>query len=427
MCNWGAECMNLKKLLFEADDLLLTRTIRIQPGGSETSVALRSVVKFHFKLGQEHDDKVFYVAAHHWAPSLIRRNYEGSKGNRASRQFKTLLTRSEAGSYDCSIEEKINNFESCMKRAGVSILRTDERCLLFAQAPSNPLSSVRSYFQGLTGHRAVRLRERILVEQNHEPLAVPKAISSASPLRLVASPASPELIPSASAFQNYIRERQIKCVDKTSSHPKFLEAFRMLRTFHENFDAIECAMDPKLFLYPCRGDPGFHLCQKYCIRYRRKPMAFCDYCRQRKKVICRAELAHQKIKLEDTEGKRTAANSHTPFLSLSPGEIKDRMANLAKDRTFYRYTAGRLRKALVSAKAKFKYLDCGSGFRSLITKAFETLANLDAGEQAEAKQHVRGQSFTCMFSATSREVLVPSSQQELMRCRWLRCEQELEV
>ncbi len=69
--------MNLKKLLVQADDVLLTRMICIQPSGSETSVALRSVVKFHLKLGPEDDDKLFYVAAHHWAPSLISRNYEG--------------------------------------------------------------------------------------------------------------------------------------------------------------------------------------------------------------------------------------------------------------------------------------------------------------------------------------------------------------
>jgi hypothetical protein len=86
MCNWGAECTNLKKLLVQANDVLLTRMSCVQPGGSETSVALRSVVKFHLKLGPEHDDKVFCVAAHHWVPSLTSRNYEGSKGNRASRR-----------------------------------------------------------------------------------------------------------------------------------------------------------------------------------------------------------------------------------------------------------------------------------------------------------------------------------------------------
>jgi hypothetical protein len=286
------------------------------------------------------------------------------------------------------MDEKINNFESCMKRAGVSTPRTDERRPLFAQAPTNTLSSVRSYFQGLTGDRAARLRERILVERNLEPLAVPTAISSASPLCLVASPASPEVIPSASTFQNCIRERQTKHDAKTSSHPKFLEAFRMLRTFHNNFDAIECATDPKVFLCPCRGDPGSVLCQKHSIRRRRIPLACCNHCGQLKEKICRAERMHQKVKVEDTDGKRTAANSHTPFMALSPGEKQVRMANLAKDRKVHRYTARRLRKALDSSKAKFKCLDCGSGFRSLIAKAFESLANLDAEEKAEAKQHV---------------------------------------
>jgi hypothetical protein len=36
--------------------------------------------------------------------------------------------------------------------------------------------------------------------------------------------------------------------------------------------------------------------------------------------------------------------------SLSPGEKDARMANLAKDRKFYRYTAGLLQKALESSK-----------------------------------------------------------------------------
>ena len=282
------------------------------------------------------------------------------------------------------MEETINNFESCMKRAGVSISRMDERRPLFAQAPTNTLSSVRSYFQGLTGDRAVRLRERILFEKNREPLAVPEAVSSASPLRLVAPPSSPDLIPSASPFQNYIRERQMKCNDKTSSHPKFLAAFRMLRTFHQNFDAIECATDPKVFLYPCRGDPRSNLCLKYVVLHRQFQMAFCEYCGQREAKISRAVRMHQKVKFEDADGNRTAADSCISFKSLSPGEKNVRMANLAKDRKFYRYTAGRLQKALESSKAKFKYLNCGSGFRSLITTACLALANLDAEEKAEA-------------------------------------------
>jgi hypothetical protein len=107
--------------------------IRIQVGTSETSVVLRLAVRFHFKLGPEYDDTDFYVAARHWAPSLISRNYEGSKGNRPSCQFKSLLTRLEAGSYDCSMEEKNNNFESCMKRAGVSIFEDGrEASIIFA-------------------------------------------------------------------------------------------------------------------------------------------------------------------------------------------------------------------------------------------------------------------------------------------------------
>jgi hypothetical protein len=92
--------LNLKELLDEAGDDLPARMIPIKPGVSKTSIALRSVVKFHFKLGTEHDDADFYIAAHHWMPSLISKNYKGSKGNRPSRQFKSLLTASEACSYD---------------------------------------------------------------------------------------------------------------------------------------------------------------------------------------------------------------------------------------------------------------------------------------------------------------------------------------
>jgi hypothetical protein len=209
MCNWGPECLNLKKLLDQAGDVLLTRMIRITLGNSETCIALRSVVKHHFKLGPECDDKDYLVAAYHWAPSLIKRNFAGSKGKRPLRQFKTLLTRAEAGSYNCSMEETINNFKSCMRRAGALISRMDERRLLSSQAPTNTLSNVRSYFQGLTRERAVRLRERILDEQHRESLAVSEEVSSASPLRLKSPPSaplvsSPDLTPSASTYQNYI-------------------------------------------------------------------------------------------------------------------------------------------------------------------------------------------------------------------------------
>jgi hypothetical protein len=123
VCNWGVECFNLKKLLDEAGDDHLTRMIPIKSGASELSISLRSAVKLHFKLGSEDDGLDFYVAAHHWTPSLISKSYEGSKGNRPSRQFKILLTPSEARSYDWSMSENINNFESCMRRAGVSIPR----------------------------------------------------------------------------------------------------------------------------------------------------------------------------------------------------------------------------------------------------------------------------------------------------------------
>ena len=52
-------------------------------------------------------------------------------------------------------------FRVMHEQSGVPIKRTDGRQHLIVQAPIiNPLSSARSYFQGLTGPRAVRLRER---------------------------------------------------------------------------------------------------------------------------------------------------------------------------------------------------------------------------------------------------------------------------
>jgi hypothetical protein len=62
---------------------------------------------------------------------------------------------------------------------------------------------------------------------------------------------------------------------------------------------------------------------------------------------------------------------------------------LAKDRRKYRRTThGLLRKGLESSKSKFKYLDCASDFRTLITSAFQTLSSLAPLEKAEVKQHI---------------------------------------
>jgi hypothetical protein len=215
MCNWGLECLELKKLFAEAGHVSQTRMIPIKPGASDTTVALRSLVKFLFKLGPEYHNTDFYVAAHHWPPALIERNYKGSKSNRPSRQFKTLLTRSEAASYDCAMDVTSNNFASCLKRVGVLIEESDKRRLLFVQGPTNTLYNVRSYFDGLTDHRAIRIRKRLHPEQSHEQLAVPEAVSLASPLpnatttaSLPVLPLSPEIIPSLSLYSNYIREQR---------------------------------------------------------------------------------------------------------------------------------------------------------------------------------------------------------------------------
>jgi hypothetical protein len=112
MCDWGPERLKLKKVFAEAERVLQMRMIPIKHGASHANVALRSLVKFLFKLGPEHDNADFYMAAHHWPPALIERNCQGSK-DRASRQFKTLLTRSEAALCDCAVDVTSDNFSSC--------------------------------------------------------------------------------------------------------------------------------------------------------------------------------------------------------------------------------------------------------------------------------------------------------------------------
>jgi hypothetical protein len=222
MCDWGPECLKLKKLFAEAEHISQMRMIPIKHGASsDANVALRSLVKFLFKLGPEHDNADFHVAAHHWPPALIERNYKGSK-DRAPRQFKTLLTRLEAASYNCAMDVTSNNFASCLKRAGVSIKESDERRLLFVQGPANTLcDNVRSYFGGLTDHRAIRIRRQLHAEQIHEQLAVPEAVSSASLLpnatttaSLPVLPLSPETISPASLCSNCIRDRHLKFDDQ---------------------------------------------------------------------------------------------------------------------------------------------------------------------------------------------------------------------
>ena len=92
MCNWGPECLKFKKLFAEAGHVSQMRMIPIKPGASDHSVALRSIVKFIFKLGPEYDNTDFYVAAHHWPPSLIERNYSDSLSTLHSRNRWWLWT-----------------------------------------------------------------------------------------------------------------------------------------------------------------------------------------------------------------------------------------------------------------------------------------------------------------------------------------------
>jgi hypothetical protein len=282
------------------------------------------------------------------------------------------------------------------------------------QGPTNTLYNVRSYFEGLTDHRAIRVRERLLTEQIHEHLAVPEAVSSASPLpnaKMAASlpvlPLSPEIIPPMSLYSNYIRERHSKFDDKTNrGHLKFVNAFRMLRTFYENFDPIECGTSPKVLLYPCRGVHKEANCLHYSVRYYKLVAAdvFCDNCVKDVQKSYRSERHHQQQKSDDTDGKRTAANSRTSFSSLSPGEKDSRMANLARDRKFHRLTSTRLREGLNSSKAKFKHMNCASGFRELITRAFDTLSKLDAEEKSAAKQYLIQQLISFSVGADAAKI-----------------------
>jgi hypothetical protein len=167
--------------------------------------------------------------------------------------------------------KNMNCFESCMKRAGVSIQRTNERRHFIVQAPPNPLSCVRSYFQGLTtGPCAVRLHQRLVKEEKQEPSAVPESVQSASPLKpssaIAAIASSPDLtLPSVLTQQKQIREQQLKWNDnKRKLHTKFLQCFQMLRTLYCSFDAIECATFPKVFLCPCRSGDTW---SKECLQH----------------------------------------------------------------------------------------------------------------------------------------------------------------
>ena len=149
---------------------------------------------------------------------------------------------------------------------------------------------------------------------------------------------------------------------------------------------------PKEFIYPCRGDPRSSDCLQYGTRYRKQSTEiFCENCERGEAKGRRSATQRLKSKLDDTSGKRKAANSATSFKNLSPGETCVRMASMAKDRKRYvRTTTQWLQKGLESSKSmsKFKYLDCASDLRSLITKAFQKLATLATHEKVEVKQHI---------------------------------------
>jgi hypothetical protein len=80
------------------------------------------------------------------------------------------------------------------------------------------------------------------------------------------------------------------------------------------------------------------------------------------------------------------------------------MSNLAKDRKFHRFTARQLRLGLNSLKGKSKLINCASGFRELITRAFETLAKLDNEEKAAGKKHLIQQLVGFSAGADATEI-----------------------
>jgi hypothetical protein len=73
--------LKLKKLFAEAERVSQMRMIPVKHGASDTNVALRSLVKFLFKLGPEHDNADFHVAAHHWPPALIESLFVRAEDN----------------------------------------------------------------------------------------------------------------------------------------------------------------------------------------------------------------------------------------------------------------------------------------------------------------------------------------------------------
>ena len=70
--------------------------------------ALRASTEKHLQLDQMSDrnDRRYFVAAHHWHPQLVARN------ENTSRQFSTLIDRSEASQYGVSYVKSSNMFSS---------------------------------------------------------------------------------------------------------------------------------------------------------------------------------------------------------------------------------------------------------------------------------------------------------------------------
>jgi hypothetical protein len=144
--------------------------------------------------------------------------------------------------------------------------RTDQRRLLFAQGPTNTLSSVRSYFEGMmTGDRAFRLRARILEKKT---VNLWRSTRQCHQLLTGFPPAFAVSWPNSLRLHLPKLHQRATSSTKEASHPRLFEL--LLRTCYGGplMHAIECATDPKVFLYPCRGDPRSMHCQNYGFRFR---------------------------------------------------------------------------------------------------------------------------------------------------------------
>ena len=79
----------------------------------------------------DRNDRRYFVAAHHWHPQLVARN------ENTSRQFSTLIDRSEASQYGVSYVESSNMFSSVTRNLDSTKLPKKQKSKnnWFVQAP----------------------------------------------------------------------------------------------------------------------------------------------------------------------------------------------------------------------------------------------------------------------------------------------------